>query len=106
MVEKKTRGEAKLTKDMREILHLAFTRAGGIDYLVRQADAEPKAFMALIGRLVPQQATLDIVHTFNLGAAMLEQQKTLERLNNVEMQPVTIEHDTFDDNTLNVKDKR
>ena len=50
----------KLNKDMKDILHLAFERAGGVDYLVRQADAEPKAFMALIGRLVPAAVTVDV----------------------------------------------
>ena len=30
-------------------------RAGGEDYLLRQADQEPKAFMALLGRVLPMQ---------------------------------------------------
>ena len=58
--KKRTRGKSKLSKDMKDILHLAFERAGGVDYLVRQADAEPKAFMALIGRLVPAAVTVDV----------------------------------------------
>ena len=45
----------KLNKDMKEVIHLAFQRAGGIDYLVRQAEAEPKAFMGLLGKIVPNE---------------------------------------------------
>jgi hypothetical protein len=71
----------KITKDMKELLHLAFKRAGGVDYLVRQADAEPKAFMALLGKLVPVQVALDISVHLDLGKAMIENQANLDRLN-------------------------
>ena len=72
---------------MKEVLHLAFERAGGVDYLVKQAHAEPKAFMALLGRIVPAQVALDLAVTFDLGAAMLENQRNLDRLNSM-----TIDH--------------
>jgi hypothetical protein len=85
---RKPRGKAKLSKDMKEILHLAFERAGGVDYLVEQSRAEPKAFMALLGRIVPVQVALDLAVSFDLGAAMLENQRNLDRLN-----AMTIDHE-------------
>jgi hypothetical protein len=78
---KRTRGLAKINKDMKEIIHLAFHRAGGIDYLVEQAHAEPKAFMGLLGRIVPAEVRLDVLVALDLGEAMRLNQKNLDRLN-------------------------
>ena len=85
---RKPRGKAKLSKDMKEILHLAFERAGGVDYLVAQAHAEPKAFMGLLARIVPVQVALDLAVHYDLGQAMIENQRNLDRLNTL-----TIEHE-------------
>jgi hypothetical protein len=70
----------KLNKDMKEVIHLAFHRAGGIDYLVRQADENPKAFLSLLGRIVPNEVRLDVLVALDLGLAMAENQRNLERL--------------------------
>jgi hypothetical protein len=90
--KKKTRGKSKLSKDMKEILHLAFERAGGVNYLVKQADAEPKAFMALIGRLVPAAVAIDVnINSVSLLAAMETAQARLEPTNNKPMIDITPE---------------
>jgi hypothetical protein len=47
----------KLGNDVREMLRTALDQAGGVDYLVAQAHDNPKAFMALVGKLIPQQLT-------------------------------------------------
>jgi hypothetical protein len=73
----------RLTKDMKEIIHLAFSRAGGVDYLVEQARSEPKAFMGLLGRIVPNEVRLDVLVALDLGSAMLENERNLQRLNSV-----------------------
>jgi hypothetical protein len=39
------------------MLRTALDQAGGVDYLLAQAHDNPKAFMALVGRLVPTQVT-------------------------------------------------
>ncbi len=70
-----------LNRDMKEILFLAFERSGGVDYLVKQAKAEPKAFMALLGRIVPATVAVSISHEFNLLAAMNEANNNAQRLN-------------------------
>jgi hypothetical protein len=34
---------------------VALDRAGGVDYLTRQAKANPTAFLSLVGKLLPRQ---------------------------------------------------
>jgi hypothetical protein len=75
---RRTRGPAKLSKDMKEVIHLAFERAGGVRYLVRQAEAEPKAFMGLLGRIVPNEVRLDVLVALDLGQAIRDNQRFLE----------------------------
>ena len=81
----------KITKDMKEILHLAFERAGGVDYLVRQSKEEPKAFMALLARIVPAQVAVSIHHQFDLGEAMQIAANNAKRLNAQRDTPKTID---------------
>ena len=49
----------KVTRDMREIVREAFEKAGGVDYLVTQADANPKAFMGILAKLLPNTVEVD-----------------------------------------------
>jgi hypothetical protein len=49
----------KLTGDVKAMILAALDEAGGKDYLVRQAEEEPKAFMALLGRVLPMQVAGD-----------------------------------------------
>ena len=37
------------------MLRASLDKAGGVAYLVRQAEANPSAYMALIGKIIPQQ---------------------------------------------------
>jgi hypothetical protein len=43
----------KITKEVKEMVIEALHNAGGVDYLVEQADKNPKAFLSLVGRIVP-----------------------------------------------------
>ena len=45
----------RLTTDLREMVLAALDKAGGQEYLVRQANENPKSFLALLGRLLPLQ---------------------------------------------------
>ena len=45
----------KTTKVMREMVLEAFHGVGGIDYLKRQAEAEPRAFMTLVAKMIPNE---------------------------------------------------
>lgn len=47
----------KLNGDVRGLILAALTQAGGVDYLARQANEQPVAFMNLIGKVLPLQVT-------------------------------------------------
>ena len=47
----------KITADVRAMILAALDRAGGEDYLLAQAHDNPKAFLSLLGRIVPTQIT-------------------------------------------------
>lgn len=47
----------KLTADIKSMILAALDRAGGVDYLVRQADENPGPFMTLVGKVLPTQVT-------------------------------------------------
>lgn len=40
---------------IREMIVEALDRVGGVDYLIRQAEEQPKAFLSLIGKVMPVQ---------------------------------------------------
>ena len=110
----------KLTRNMREIIMVAFTKAGGCDYLVRQSKEEPKAFMALLGRVVPQEVSVHLGGGIDLGEAMRIAQDRVARLNapkdvtptadtshvspkTIDVQPVTLEGDNMESDGEMVK---
>ena len=71
----------KLTVDMKNMLNQAFIKAGGVRYLVRQAEREPKAFMGLLGRMIPNEVAVSVsAVVLDLGKAMLESEAALKRL--------------------------
>lgn len=43
----------KITGEVRAMLLEALDRAGGADYLLQQAQANPSSFMALVGKCLP-----------------------------------------------------
>lgn len=47
----------KITGDLKEMILGALDAAGGLAYLQKQADANPAAFMTLIGKVLPLQVT-------------------------------------------------
>jgi hypothetical protein len=47
----------KLSADLRAMILTALERAGGEDYLLAQAHDNPRAFLSLLGRLLPTQVT-------------------------------------------------
>lgn len=49
----------KLTGDVKQMIVNALNRAGGEDYLTRQADENPKAFLTLVGKVLPLQVQGD-----------------------------------------------
>ncbi|WP_315132823.1 hypothetical protein [Achromobacter marplatensis] len=49
----------KENKQLREMILEALDRKGGADYLVTQAEQNPKAFLSLLARVLPLQVTGD-----------------------------------------------
>lgn len=47
----------KTTGQIKEMVVQALHEAGGVQYLVTQAKKNPKAFLALLGRVLPLQVT-------------------------------------------------
>lgn len=47
----------KITADVRAMTLEALSKAGGVDYLVKQAEAQPVAFLALVGKCLPKEIT-------------------------------------------------
>jgi translation initiation factor 2 alpha subunit (eIF-2alpha) len=45
----------KLTKSIKEAIEAAFQGVGGPEYLMRQAEENPQAFMTLLGKIIPNQ---------------------------------------------------
>jgi len=83
----KKRGPAALTLDMKHVIHKAFSELGGVKYLVRVGRSDPKTFIGLLGKIVPNEVRLDVMVALDLGAAMIENEKNLRRLNVIEHDP-------------------
>ena len=47
----------KENKQLREMILEALEKKGGVTYLADQADKNPKAFLSLLGRVLPLQVT-------------------------------------------------
>jgi len=43
----------KMTKELRHMIREALDKAGGVEYLARQAEDNPGPFMALVGKILP-----------------------------------------------------
>lgn len=49
----------KLTADVKAMVLSALDRAGGVDYLLTQAQSNPNAFLTLVGKVLPMQVQGD-----------------------------------------------
>jgi hypothetical protein len=47
----------KITKALKEMILEALENKGGVEYLERQADENPTAFLTLVGKVLPLQLT-------------------------------------------------
>lgn len=56
----KGRGKGNLNKNtaaIKDMIEKALHNAGGVDYLKRQAEENPSAFMGLLGKILPKDIT-------------------------------------------------
>jgi hypothetical protein len=57
----------KATADIKAMINNALTLAGGEDYLLRQADQNPVAFMGLIGKIIPKEVATELSGSINIS---------------------------------------
>lgn len=50
----------KYPKALKEMILGALDKAGGEDYLARQANENPSAFLTLVGKVLPMQVNADV----------------------------------------------
>lgn len=58
----------KATKELKDMILGALSDAGGQDYLMRQANENPSAFLSLIAKVLPKEAT----HTIEGGESAIK----------------------------------
>lgn len=61
----------KMTMQVKEMILAALDKAGGVDYLVEQANTSPAAFLTLVGKVLPLQ--VDANHTGELVGRIIWQ---------------------------------
>ena len=49
----------KLTADVKAMILAALDKAGGVEYLLQQSQANPAAFMTLVGKVLPMTVAGD-----------------------------------------------
>lgn len=70
----------KITGQVKDMVRLALEKAGGVDYLARQADLNPSAFMMLVGKLMPLQMAGEVRYSYDLSSIADEYLAELERV--------------------------
>jgi hypothetical protein len=58
-----------LTLQIKDMILNALDKAGGVDYLVAQADKNPTAFLTLVGKVLPLQ--VDAEHSGTIVAQVI-----------------------------------
>ncbi len=76
----------KATADLKAMILGALDKAGGLEYLSRQAIENPGPFMALIGKVLPKDVMIDQKTTVTITMAEKREQ-ALAYLNEVFGQP-------------------
>lgn len=56
----------KIGQKLQSMLNASLSRAGGIDYLVRQSEENPAAYMTMISKLLPKQVESTVTHDGDL----------------------------------------
>ena len=65
----------KTTKAIHEVIRAALEAMGDEKYLMERASKNPAAFLALLGRIVPQQLTIDGTINHDLATRLTEAER-------------------------------
>jgi hypothetical protein len=83
--------QSKIGREIREAIHQAFNELGGVSYLKAMAEREPRAFSALLAKIVPQELEVDVrfdrldegeISTRILAFAAITQTKPADAISN------------------------
>ncbi len=69
----------KLSGALKDMILGALNDAGGVEYLIRQADENPVAFLTLIGKVLPMQIAGDQGEPLQISLAWYGDAGTKER---------------------------
>lgn len=56
----------KVNADLKNMILTALDRKGGVSYLMEQADANPTAFLSLVGKVLPMTIASDSDHPLTI----------------------------------------
>ena len=61
----------KIQKELKEMIREALDRAGGVDYLQKQATDNPTAFLSLVAKVLPKDVRAEVRQAENLAIQMV-----------------------------------
>lgn len=67
----------KFTRDLRATIEQAFHKAGGRDYLVRVSKTRPDVFLALVGKIIPQETRVSLMASYQAMPIPVEARDSL-----------------------------
>lgn len=71
------RPPSKLGVDLRAVIEQAFYKAGGRDYLVKVAHKRPDVFLALVGKVIPQETRVSLMASYQAMPIPVEARDSL-----------------------------
>jgi hypothetical protein len=86
----------KMTVAIKDAVERAFSiKNKNNEYLLTLADEHPAVFCSLVSKCIPTAVAVDIKHTLDLGAAMLEASQRLQQFNStIDHEPISLILDT------------
>jgi len=61
----------KVTRAIKDMVAQALDKAGGVDYLIAQAEENPTAFLTLVGKVIPLQVAGQLDHNVKVSGALV-----------------------------------
>jgi len=61
----------KVTRAIKDMVAQALDKAGGVDYLIAQAEENPTAFLTLVGKVIPLQVAGQFDHNVKISGALV-----------------------------------
>lgn len=70
----------RITRDLRQVIEQAFHKAGGRDYLVKVAHKRPDVFLALVGKIIPQETRVSLLASYQAMPIPVEARDPLPQI--------------------------